>query len=138
LTEIENKILDYRTSGLSFCQLEETDLRVATDKIIIRYSSMCGCPLPQTEYFAEVLSDEISIFINDFGYRNLTLDEILFAIRINAGTDMKLPPGIELQHIEFTGVCVNVNFISKVLRNYMAIRNMLDRRIQNKLDGYPE
>lgn len=112
------------------------DLRVATDKIILTGASISGCTLPQTEGFAEIISNEIVEFINEYGYRELTLEEILTALRLNAKGGFKFPTGIELEHVPFTGNCFNIVYLSKVLSNYKAFRDILDRKLSNFIDGY--
>lgn len=136
LTQLENLIIDARIDNVSFSSLEGNNLRVACDKIIIKCSAFYGCEMPYTDKFASVLSQEIHHFILTYGYENLSLEEIIIAMEINMNHTLKIPVGIEIQPFEFFGRCVNVSFLSKVLNNYMAIRNLLDRKIQNKIDGY--
>jgi hypothetical protein len=112
------------------------DLRVATDKIILSGAAISGCPLPQTEGFAEIISNEIIEFVNEYGYGELTLEEILAALRLNAKGGFRFPTGIEAEHVPFTGNCFNVVYLSKVLSNYKAFRDILDRKLENFIDGY--
>lgn len=135
LNEVEKKIIKSRLTGLSFCQLSETALRIATDKIIINGAAIFGCGLPQTELLAEAISDQLIDFILDFGYEELTLDEILLSLLINS-KGVKFPSGAELEQVKFSGVCIGVDFIASILSNYMYLRNMLDKKIKNKIDGY--
>lgn len=95
---------------------------------MIRIAGLYGCALPSTEFYARFIADEIKIFFKDFGYGELTLEEILLAFRLN------VLPGFET--IPFSGLCVNVDFISKVINEYLNTRKLLDRKLQNKLDGY--
>lgn len=132
---IEKKIIDCRCKGLSFCQLAKDELVYAIDQIMLRGAAISGCALPQTEFFAGFISSELSIFINKFGYGELTLEEILLAMRLNS-KGLWYPSGLEIDPIQFTGVCFNVNYIAKVLANYMIMRNQLDRVFQNQIDGY--
>lgn len=122
--------------GLSFCQLEPNDVRVATDKILLKGAAICGCKLPQTEGFAEVISDEITIFILEHGYSQLTEEEIFLSLRINARGELKFPSGVEVEQVQFSGNSMNIDYLSKVLSNYMKLRNILDRKFQNHIDGY--
>lgn len=116
--------------------MDEKALRVATDQIILRCSAIVGCEMPFTEMFANILSEQIISFIIGFGYNNLTLSEIILAIETNIASSLKMPAGIEVEEITFSGRCVNVTFLSKVLKNYISIRNLLDRKLQNVVDGY--
>jgi len=121
---------------LSFCELTEEGERAAIDQIMIRGAAICGCALPQTEFFAGYIAAELSIFINEFGYGELTLDEILLSLRLNSKGGVKYPSGSEVETVAFTGQCINVDYISKVLANYKALRGYLDRKFENEIDGY--
>ena len=103
---------------------------------MLRVASICGCALPNTEFFARFIAEEIATFILDFGYEELTLEELLLAFRFNAKGGMKYPSGTEVDQVPFFGNCVNVDYIAKVLSNYMVFRKVLDRKLQNKIDGY--
>jgi len=136
LTEIEQKVIHKRIcGGLSFGQLSEDEKLLAADKIVAQCISICGCKPHQSEKISEVLSEELAIFIDGFGYHSLNLDEIVLALRFNT-SNLKNPSGIEIEPIIFTGYYANVNYISKVLHNYKVIRDLIDRKFQNKLDGY--
>lgn len=132
----EEKVIEARLTGLSFCQIEESKLRWHIDQIMLRGAAISGCIVPGTEFFAEIIGEELSEFILNFGYKDLTYAEILLALRINSKGGYKYPTGIELEPVVFFGNCFNVDYFSKVLSNYMAIRNMLDRKLQNVIDGY--
>lgn len=134
LTEAERKIIDSRLKGISFSNLELVDTLV--DEMILRLVSICGCNLPNTDIFARFIADEISKFILEFGYSEYTMDEILLAFRLNARGGNKHPNGEEIERVPFFGNCLNVDYVARVLENYRTIRNLLDRKLQNKLDGY--
>lgn len=136
LNPVEQKILKARCRGLSFSQLDEGQLRVATDQIMLKGSAISGCPTPLTEGFAKTISDELIIFINEYGYDNLTLDEILTAFRLNTEATWRWPSGDMIERVEFSGTCFNVNFVSKIIYIYMALRNSLDAKFKNKISGY--
>lgn len=120
--------------GKSISQLNENDLTYTSDQIIVRGAAICGCDMPQTDFFASVLSKEIINFIFEFGYENLTLEEIVLAMKINANNDLKNPLGEDLAQIDFVGRFVYVGFLAKVLKNYMILRTNLDRKFQNQID----
>lgn len=111
-------------------------LRHSIDQVMFRGAAISGCPLPQTEYFAAYIAEELEIFIKEFGYGILTYKEILLALRLNSKGGLKTPSGLEIDQIAFSGACFNVDYISKILSNYRAIRNFLDRKFENQLDGY--
>lgn len=136
LNTIEKKIIECRVSDKSFCQLSDLEERVATDKIIIEGAAITGCALPQTESFAAAISNQLIKFINEFGYGELTLSEIMLAFLINSKGNYKFPTGTEIDRVKFIGNCINVDFVAEILSNYMSIRNSLDRKFQNEIDGY--
>lgn len=136
LSNLEELIFESREDGLSFCQLDETGKKHAIDQIILRGSAVCGCPVPETEYFAGIIGEEVSTFIEKFGYGNLNLAEILLAIRMNAKTDIRFPSGNERDIAVFSGGFLNIIFLGKVLTNYLIFRNLLDSRIKNAIDGF--
>jgi hypothetical protein len=136
-SKMEVKILQARLDGLSFCQIEGNDLRVATDQIMFKGAAISGCPLPNTEGFAEVIADELISFINEHGYAELTLSEILLAMRLNAEGGNRHPgTGNYMETVAFTGNCFNIMYVSKILSNYILFRNHLDRKFENKINGY--
>jgi hypothetical protein len=116
--------------------MSELDKRIVIDQIMFRGAAGFGSSLPQTEIFAKFVAEEISIFIDEFGYSEFTLEEFLLALRINSNGPIKNPSGNDLEQVVFSGICINVFFISKILRNYKVLRDNLDRRIQNIIDGY--
>jgi hypothetical protein len=136
INSVEDLILKSRLDGYSFCQLSKEKKRYATDNIMLRGAAISGCALPETEFFATYISEELEIFISDFGFEELTLSELLLALRLNSKNEMKYTSGDEITNVQFSGKCFNVDFFSKVLRNYMILRNNLDRKIQNHIDGY--
>lgn len=103
---------------------------------MLKGAAISGCPTPLTEGFAQIIANELIVFINEYGYGNLTLQEVLTAMRLNAAGHWKWPSGDTVERIEFSGTCFNVTFISKVLYPYFAIRSNMDRKFQNKLDGH--
>ena len=86
------------------------------------------------EGFAQVLADEIITLIDEFGYGNLTLAEVILAVRMNV-IDFRMPSGIDIDKAVFSCSCFNIAFLAKILHNYMVIRKQIDRKFQNKLSG---
>lgn len=136
MNENETKILVARQEGESFCELSDLEKRVAVDQIMFRGAAICGCALPQTEVFAKFIAEEFTEYILRFGYEELTLEEILLALRINSYGRIINPAGEDLEQVPFTGNCMNVVYIAKVLKNYKVLRVNLDRRFENMIDGY--
>jgi hypothetical protein len=127
LTSREKMIAEARGNGPSFDDMDASAREVACDEIMLRIASICGCALPNTDFFARYISDEIESFVMNFGFSDYTLDEIILAFRINAAN---------VEGIVFTGVCVNTAFIAKVLNYYSESRKMLENKLKNKIDGY--
>lgn len=136
LTEVEERIIKARLSGKSFCELNETELDHTLDEIMVGGAAISGCALPGTEYFAKKIGEHVSVFISDYGYGELTLAEILTAFRLNSKGGLRFPSGTNIEQVEFSGNCFNVDYLAKILFNYMSLRNILDRRFQNMIDGY--
>ncbi len=136
LTKQEEQIVQARNIGLSFCELDDLRMRVVIDQIMFRGAAISGCTLPMTETFATFIAEEISSFILDFGYEELTQEEFLLALRINAFGKIKNPAGEDFDQVQFSGNNISVVYLGKILKNYMVLRNNLDRKIQNQLDGY--
>jgi hypothetical protein len=136
LSEVERKIISARLDGLCFSQQSESDLRFAADQIILKAAYIVGCPTPLTDFYADGLCKEMMEYINQFGFHEFTLAEIILAIRLNTKGCLRFPTGVEVEKVVFVGACFNVDFLSMVLTNYLAIRNLLDRKLENLIDGY--
>ena len=127
MTRAERMVVEARGKAHSFEDMQKDDREAASDEIMLRIASICGCALPNTDFFAKYISEEIENFIMNFGYSEFTLEEIILAFRLNACVS---------DQVHFTGFCVNVDFISKVLSNYSDFRKTLENKIKNKIDGY--
>lgn len=135
-TKQDQQIVEARSKGLSFCELSELETRVAIDQIMFRGAAVCGCLLPQTEFFAKIIAEEIASFLLRFGYEELTEAEILLAMHLNAMGKIRNPAGEDFEQVQFSGVSINVVYLGKILKNYKALRDSLDLKIKNQLDGY--
>lgn len=136
MTKPEKQIIEKRLDGKCFSEFDEKELRHAIDQVMLRGAAISGCALPITEFFAEFIAAELAVFMIEMGYGDLTLEEILFAMRLNAIGWTKYPSGEVPSQVEFTGHSFNITFIAKVLSIYMSFRNTLDRKLQNQIDGY--
>lgn len=136
LTDFEEKIVSARLDGLSFSQINQDKVRWNIDQIMLRGAAISGCVVPNTEFFAEIIAEELLTFILEFGYGDLSYSEILLALRVNAKGGYKFPSGVDLEIVPFFGNCFNIDYFSKVISNYKIIRNGLDRKLQNIIDGY--
>lgn len=136
LTEIERRIVAARLDGFSVIQLDGAAARTTGDQIMLQAAAIVGCPTPQTDFFAEVLTTAMMNYLKDFGYGELTLSEIILAIQLNTQGGLRFPSGLEVEKVPFFGVCFNIDFLSRILSNYMIFRNHLDRKFENFIDGY--
>lgn len=136
LTEVEDRIVEARLKGAAFCQIDEKDLKLAMDQIIVRGAAMMGCELPITDFFADLIADEIEQMILKFGYSKYTLEEILLSMRLNINGGLRWPSGIEIEYVPFSGRTFNAAFLSKTLKNYKSMRDLLDRKLENFIDGH--
>ena len=128
-------IIEARITGESFYLLSDSDRKHACDQIMLKGAAISGCALPQTEFFADIIADQICDFIENFGFKEFTIREIILSLLINSKGGIKFPSGIELDRVVFNGNCFNVDYLSKVLSNYMAIRAILDQKFKNYIDG---
>lgn len=128
------QIIQARSNGTSFSQFDYSEAKTDIDKILLRGAGITGAPLPTTEFFADIISNEVFIFITEFGYKDYTLSEVLLALRINSKGGMMMPSGTRLVPTDFYGHCFHVDFLSKILHNYALLRGQLDRKLENYLD----
>ena len=136
INDAEKLIFESRQKGISFCNIPESEIQWHIDQIMLRGAAIGGCAVPNTEFFAEIIGEELTYFIINSGYGELTYEEILLALRLNAKGGLKHSSGMDIEPIHFFGVCFNIDYFSKIMANYMSFRNQLDRKIQNKIDGY--
>lgn len=120
-----------RLRGLSFVQLDPKNRKYAIDDLIMECASIHGCHLPSTDFYADRITSSVTGFILDFDYGDLTSDEMILALRLNVQGLLQLDEAV----IQFSGITVNVAFLAKILKRYMVIRNIIDGKIKNKIDG---
>lgn len=120
----------------TFAFMNEAERRYATDKIIINGSAIYGFKLPETEGFAECISNEILEHILNFSNSDLTLSEVLLALRLNSSYNYKWPSGNLVEKIPIEGNQFNVYFLSNCISNYLDYRNHLTRKLKNIISGY--
>lgn len=132
---VEKKIISARTSpDLSLGQMEAEERKALVENLVGQASAIVGCKLPQTDFFLSIIVSEIDTFLVEYGYADLNIEEVLLAIRINERGDF--PKSFDYERIPFFGQQMNVSFLAKVLGNYTTMRSILDRKLQNFIDGY--
>lgn len=133
---VEQMIWDSRVTGGAFSEIPEDKVRQATDRIILAAAAITGCGLPETELMATYLSEEIITFINGH-YPEYTLEEVITAMRVNALPGLKYPlSGNPVMLAACPERRISVDFLAKVMDNYRALRYTIDRKIENKINGY--
>jgi hypothetical protein len=135
LTKADKKVLAARCIGLSFCEMNDDEIQWSIDQIIFKGSVNYGVLVVESETMAQHLSEEIKILILEYGLSELTLEEILLALRINYSGHV-YPSGNEMLQAELKGQFLSTKFLADVLKNYMAIRTIFTRTIENFIDGY--
>lgn len=123
-TAVEDEIISARKKGTALCDLTPEEFDVSLTGIIFQVSVICGCQLPTHEAHINALEKEFGIFLKDNGYYGLTTEEILTAFRMNA--NFKLQDKVETYSAVF-----NIDFASKVLRQYLKPRSEIDRKAIN-------
>lgn len=136
LTPPEEKILNTRLTKNSIIQFPTEELQDKMDEILKVISAISGLPLPTNDGMGTVLKTELITFLMDFGYKLLNEDEIALAFRLNISSTVRFSDGTYMPVIEPVGNFLNVLYCAKVLSNYLIIRNMLDRKAQNVIEGY--
>lgn len=116
--------------------MNDEEIKSCVDRMILNCSAIVGCGLPQTDFFADILTKQVSVHLVEYGYEALTYEEVMFAMNINEKRNVRLPSGLDLDYIDFKGNHFNVSFLSKIIQNYTMLRNNLDRRLQNHIDGF--
>jgi len=136
LNNTELAVLNARLTGVSFCQIDDFKKSWHIDQIMLKAAAIAGCSLPNTDFFANVIAEELTHFILNLNKGELTYEEILLSLRLNSTGGYRFPSGLEMEQITFFGNCFNIDYFSKVAANYMLVRNQLDRKLQNFIDGY--
>jgi hypothetical protein len=135
-TPTENKILDARCGGVAFRSTSGEIRKTFLDDIMLSGAAATGCALPNTDFFANVISNEIDYMLENFVEQDIAASEVILALRMNSQADLKIPKGVEYEQVPFSGYCFHITFLSQVLSNYLRVRNFIDRKLQNAIDGY--
>lgn len=106
------------------------------DEILLIASSVYGVNPPASPAFSKIVSNEIHQMFANGILSHLGYSEVILAIRLNGRGDIQLPSNLDLEKIKFSGSFISVDFISKILNNYLLVRNFIDRKLQNFIDGY--
>lgn len=135
-TWVEKKIIQARLIGVSFGQMSDDEIKTCVDQMILNCSAIVGCGLPQTDYFADILTAAVKTYLVDYGYDTLTNAEVMLAMNLNEKRGIRMASGLDLESVTFAGNHFNVSYLAKVIQNYLIIRGQLDRKLQNHIDGF--
>lgn len=135
---IETLVIDVRgdEDSVSFSEMDADERQLAWDNILFYGTACTGCQVPTTDILASRIASQISNYIFSFGYKDYTEREIELAMQLNAHNNFDELGALDLKVVEFTGIYFNLNYFASVLGNYKKIRDHIDRKFQNFLDGY--
>lgn len=88
---------------------------------------------PYSSLISELVAKEIVVMMGRFP--DLTYEETLLAIRFNADAGLAVPKNTDIEKIKFSGNFIGINFLSQIFKNYMSLRNLLDQKLKNFIDG---
>lgn len=120
-SEAEEQIIDARKRGAALCDQTPEEFEISLTGIIFSVSVICGCQLPTHEVHINALEKEFGVFLKDNGYFGLTTEEILTAFRMNANFKLR-------EKIETYNAIFNIDYASKVLRQYLGARSTVDQK----------
>lgn len=133
LNDFEKKIIQDRINGVAVCDTPEKQLSLMSEVSIFKISAICGFTLTANEKFADVLNEEFLLFLKDYGYSNLSFDEIVSAFRLNAKGWYRFPGGDTMPTVLPYSTFFSINYAGQVLACYMRLRQCLDSKLINDL-----
>ena len=135
-SEIDKKIILARCTGIPIYDIQENEVDASICKLMVQISCISGIGLPENESYWLVFVSELRSYLMEYGFESYTDDEIILAFQLNCGTVMRNAAGDFIEPIQLFGECISVDYVIKVLSNYRQLRNLLDRKLQNFIDGY--
>lgn len=137
LTELEKKIISARCASQSLSSMDKIGLKNGFKSIISSCISIYGFfPINNADQFESLTSESVSFFMS-MDFDHLNFHEYHLALQLNAKGNLKFPTGVEAESVKASTTGVNVKFISDVMCLYLQFRNILDRKLQNSIDGFP-
>lgn len=130
----DSLILEARMDDKTFLDATENDRKVFCDSVLLTGTALVGCKLPETDFFADYLSREISFYLESLAIHSVSLSEILLAMRLNSVSDIRYSSGDYCKPIAFSGSYFNVSFFASVMDRYMAVRNSLNGKIYQSFE----
>ncbi len=136
ISEVEKKIVQAREAGLAISQLEIAELTEILGDVLINISVITGHKTPTNELYLELLIEELKVYLYEYGFDNLTIQEIILAFRLNCKCNFRYLSGDYAEPISIFGEYISVDYVSRVLHTYLTFRNILDSNLKNIVDGY--
>lgn len=133
-TIIENLIIDCCMAD----NIPINENKLNTEKsltLIVKSTTIMGFKIIPNEMFITDLSESIIEFLIDFRYDGLSWEEIYLAIRINGFSDKKQLSRIEFDYTPMETPHFNIAFLSSCLSSYMNVRNIVQSKIENMING---
>lgn len=134
LGSVEKMIYQARIDNKAICEYHEKELQVQIASTILNISVICGAELPSDIDVTKLLCQQFSSFLMKFGYKEITLQEVILAFQLNCKTAVKKSSAIDIETVRFRGRFFNVEYASEVIANYMQYRYIFNRKIENFLD----
>lgn len=136
-TEVEKRIFNLRVSDdLSLWEIDKKLLIKQFDELLVRASAITGVSLQKQPLFFDLFKDELITYLLDFGYESLTLAEILYAFKLNTMVYVKYASGMEVPKVDLFGEFISVDYVSRLLYTYKILRDTLDSKVRNSIEGY--
>lgn len=134
--EIDNLVFDARCADekpIEDCSEAENTTKVA--EVILRAGSIYGFKPFPTEMYLDDVSLAVVDYLLKFGFGGLLWSEINLALMINSKPNIKYPSGEDYEAPISKSSYFNLQYLAKVLDNYMIFRNNLDEIIRKMFDG---
>jgi hypothetical protein len=128
INNIELAILKARMRSEPIQVVDKKKYSVLADVAIFKIAAIVGLSLPTSEKFADVLNEELLILLTEFGYNDLTFDELVLAFRVNSQY-YRTPQGDTINPIIPYSSFFSINYASAVLNNYKRIRSIVDMKV---------
>lgn len=104
--------------------------------LISDIAAITGYLVNQEQSAVISLIKQLKTHLQDFGFSELTYDEILLAFRINSLGNIKYPSGFEKETIYSHSSYLSVMYISKILLMYLDFKKLFFRNLENSINGY--
>lgn len=103
---------------------------------LVNISVISGHKIPTDKNYSYLLVKELLVYLYEYGFDNLTIQEIILAFRLNCKCNFRYPSGDYAEPVSIFGEYISVDYVSRVLHTYLTFRNILDSNLKNIIDGY--